>query len=717
MTETAHAHAPVAPLPSAVFDDEEPILQSHPLLEGVEVPRFGQIDVWHYDAVRKPVNISASMWMTRFTGLDPVWNLRTRETLMAMLNPAHPKVVEAGAHLRQQVAAPQTIYHHNEYLRHLARWAAEQGLPGDLTLWESDDLRAWISKRRGEVYPSTLTRYVGNVRLLVSLNGMLTGGGLARDPWPGRSNRQVANYATNAPVITKNLTPEVWFAAVRAAWSYIHVFGPDILAARERYRTLREQCLPGAVSIEERANAYFDRPDAIIPLHTERSNAHVQERTRQDEQGAAINWQMLSLLIGVHPTQKSGIASNRHAGVERIRQRARQMVAEGRGVPGGMLTEYAQVTREDGTTGPWHPGLCPRTLAHESTALRTATYLFVAALSMMRDSELREITRGSVVEHYGAPAVASTKRKLDEDLPRERWWITEPVAEAIAVAEQLSWHPKLIFVGADGAGLEEGEDLPDSPWFYSGSALKSFVNRVNRYTADHGLHIPPGKMAMHMFRKTMSMLTATEPGGEIALGIQLKHVAVRALANRTTEGYGAVDANWAKLLDTSLDQVRFNKLSEFYDTYRAGGVVGFGPGAEALTATFDAIKETAQEMQANGLARQGDARVEYDLLRKAKISLRFGMLNHCMFDEHNPAGAKCMENTIVPPGHRGPLIDRCQPGRCANSIIGVDHVKFYRSEKSSLEKQLETKKLPPCRRDSLQQQLLEVDTVIAKVEG
>lgn len=244
------------------------------------------------------------------------------------------------------------------------------------------------------------------------------------------------------------------------------------------------------------------------------------------------------IYLSLNMAKRSGIASNQQAGPERIRQRAAQMVAEGRGIPGGLLSEHAQITRTDGTTGPWHPGLCPRTLAHESTALRTATYLFVGALSMMRDSELREITRGSVVEYYGAPAVASTKRKLDEDTPRERWWITEPVAEAIAVAEQLSWHPDLIFVGADGAGLEESEELPDSPWFYSGSALNSFVARVNRHTTDNGLHIPPGPIAPHMLRKTMSMLTATEPGGEIALGIQLKHVAVRALANRTTEGYG-----------------------------------------------------------------------------------------------------------------------------------------------------------------------------------
>lgn len=35
----------------------------------------------------------------------------------------------------------------------------------------------------------------------------------------------------------------------------------------------------------------------------------------------------------------------------------------------------------------------------------------------------------------------------------------------------------------------------------------------------------------------MAMLTDHFPGSEIALGIQLKHVARRALANRSTLGY------------------------------------------------------------------------------------------------------------------------------------------------------------------------------------
>ena len=108
-------------------------------------------------------------------------------------------------------------------------------------------------------------------------------------------------------------------------------------------------------------------------------------------------------------------------------------------------TGFTVVTRADGTTGPWRQRLSPDQLGHELRMLRAAIYVWVAALSMMRDSEIQEIQRGAVTTHYGSPAVTSHKTKLDPARPQLRWWITEPVAQAIAVAERLSRHPTHIF--------------------------------------------------------------------------------------------------------------------------------------------------------------------------------------------------------------------------------------------------------------------------------
>lgn len=56
-----------------------------------------------------------------------------------------------------------------------------------------------------------------------------------------------------------------------------------------------------------------------------------------------------------------------------------------------------------------------------------------------------------------------------------------------------------------------------------------------------------------------------------------------------------------------------------------------------MTAAFDAVKHSLQ-------AKGGDKRIEYDLLRKTRLSIRFGKLNHCTFDETNPTSAKCLQD-------------------------------------------------------------------------
>ncbi|MFJ5882617.1 integrase [Kitasatospora cineracea] len=695
-----------ARLASAFFADNEPVLQSFPLIEDIAVPVFGNSRLWPCHAYRKPANLAPSMWVVNVGIDDPVWNLRVREMVMAMFNPTHPAVQAAGVSLRPDPANPSTCLQLALKLHDLAKWAAETGLPSDLGQWETDSARWWVDKRRGVRSPATVASYVGVIKSLYDLGPVLSGGGLAADPWPGQSARKVAGYKPQ-DVKTENIAPEVWFPLIRAAWTYIRDFAPDILRARDRYQQLKDAARHTTTErLAEIAEKYLADERNPIPLHTELSlNGRPGE----------VHWTMLSLMMGF-PTRLKAFQGNHHrAFTPQLRRSIEEAARTGRALPGGLLAEYALVTLEDGTEQPWHPGLCPRRLSRELLILRGACYIFIAALSMMRDNEVREITRGSVVEHYGAPAVASRKRKLDPDQPVAHWWITEPVAEAIAVAEQISWHPVLIFSSASQAwdtgvpGRGEGFD--------SGDALKDFIAYVNRGTAHHGLHIPKGRVTPHMFRKTMSMLTAEQPGGEIALGIQLKHVAVRALANRTTDGYGAADTNWAKLLDKAIENAHFTRLSEFYDAHHAGQSIGFGPGAANLAATFDAIKDSATKLVANGVARQGDVNVEYDLLRKAGISLRFGKLNHCLFDERNPTGAKCIENAIVPEGHTGPLIDRCQPSRCANSLIAPEHLPPWQAEHGSLTKQLAVKKMAPCRRAALEQQLIEVEAVIARGRG
>jgi hypothetical protein len=93
--------------------------------------------------------------------------------------------------------------------------------------------------------------------------------------------------------------------------------------------------------------------------------------------------------------------------------------------------------------------------------------------------------------------------------------------------------------------------------------LDAFITHVNATTARTGLEpIPPGTARPHMFRRTMAMLTDQFPGSEIALGIQLKHIASRALANRSTQGYANADNSWADHLKSAIDDARFRRIEE-----------------------------------------------------------------------------------------------------------------------------------------------------------
>ncbi|WP_280725294.1 hypothetical protein [Kitasatospora sp. MAA4] len=306
-----------------------------------------------------------------------------------------------------------------------------------------------------------------------------------------------------------------------------------------------------------------------------------------------------------------------------------------------------------------------------------------------------------MVQYFEVPAIASAKHKGEEDFPVKHWWIIEPVARAIAVAEHLSPHEERVFTGV--RSRTDGSET-----FAAAERIMSFIAHVNATTGWTGLsEIGAGNVSPHMFRRTMAMLTDQFPGSEIALGIQLKHTAARALANRVTQGYAAPAADWTRFLEQAVEAARFRGLRELFALHREGQPIGFGPGAEQLKDAFDSIRETVA-------AQGGDTLVEEGMLRRARISIRFGTLNNCLFDEASPAGAACLEKAVIPPGHTGPLVDRCRPERCGNSMIGTQHVPIWESEERGLAALLESPGLPPGRRAALERQRAETQAILRK---
>ncbi|MFE0695682.1 hypothetical protein [Streptomyces sp. NPDC058869] len=691
-------HGQPLPRRRSIFRDDEPVIQSQPLLPGGVSPRFGDTHSWDMNGViRRPANLDPTNWKIPFHGLRPEWNLMARETAMIWLNPRHPAVLACGIHLSAAPRKVTTIRPRMGAYRAMATFGSTRQLPADVTRWSDDDFKQYIAHRCEINDPGSGGAHVAVIRALHQLRQALACGGLQKDPWPGMTVNQVLGIASQPTIKTPAIPPEVWFPLVRAAWTYISVFAPDLFRAQESWQEVKAKARRvRTAEANQLFEAWLSNPDSRVPLHADDS-----------PHAGAVNWNVLSWMIGIHPKALCYFTILTSTGRAR-RAAAEQLVSQGR-TQGGLLNDLVEVDRPDGSRGPWHPALSPQELWMECNALRAACYAFVAALSMMRDSEIREIAKGSTVEYFSTPAVKSTKQKGDADLPTKHWWLIEPAVQAIDTAARLSFHDELAFGSLRSVKPDESFDSAD--------VLEDFINRVNLNCHVTGLaKIPSGKVLPHMFRKTMAMLTHDFPGSEIAVGMQLKHVATRALANRTTQGYMEKDNNWAKHFDQALADRRFERLRELFDADTRGETIGYGPGADRMREAFAAVRKKAEHLRETGQARRGDIRVEHGLLRRTRFTIRFGKLNHCTMNDDDPTGAKCLEDAIVPQGHRGPLPDRCRPSRCGNSIIGPEHLPIWRAEHTSLTQLRATPKLPPGRKALLDEELRDVEIVLKRVD-
>ncbi|MFD6337927.1 integrase [Streptomyces sp. NPDC060131] len=683
----------ILPLPEqrrpSLFRDDEPVVQGRSLLPearepGAYVPRFGDKNIWNFNGVlKRPANCWASSWRVHFSSEleDPYWNLLVREFLMMNFNPRHPEVLKSGVVLHGY-GSPSTLIQVASRLRMAAKWGRNKGLPARPEAWTVQDLRQRIIDLSATgITPDTVRGHVTAFKTLAAAGPALSLGWPAGDPWPGQSSRQVVQQSPSKDLATSAVPPDTWFPLIRAAWAYIHDFAPDVLRADRRYNELLAAASPSALDVSERLEEWLAAPHNKVPLYASPS----------EDQDPQVNWSLLMLLLG-YERDRFVVFSDAYGPLHRQRRaRVLEEVAKGRTTTQALAGEVVQTARPDGSTGPWHPGIGPRALKHLRTALRDAAFTLVVGLSMMRDSEIHEILRNSVVEHYSTPAVASTKIKGTRNRPGKHWWIAEPLVEALAVAESVSLHPERVFSPAYSArqdGAIDGVNM-----------LESFVRFVNTNRPWTGLdEIPAAYIRPHMFRKTMAMLTDQFPGSEIATGIQLKHLAKRALANATTRSYAASDDNWAKYLEGALDNVKFRKIKDLYESHTAGEEIGFGPGADRVKDAFDQINDTVK-------ARNGDARIADTLLRTTRIHIRFGMLNNCTADHTNPVGAVCLENAIIPEGHVGPLDERCRPDRCANSMIGPEHLPIYDSHQRTQLQLINNPSMPACRRDLAEREL------------
>ena len=185
-------------------------------------------------------------------------------------------------------------------------------------------------------------------------------------------------FARGGVVTTPPIPPEQWFPLIRAAWTYVHTFAPDILQAQERYEQLVDNATKIPGGHVARLDRYLADPANPIPVHTAANQEH-----------GGVHWSLLAMMLGSENSSRSGVFRRDLAAGRRRIARVEQALASGHPTTTGVIDGLAVVQHADGTSAPWHPGLDPRALGLERRMLRNACYVLVVALSMMRGPEKR----------------------------------------------------------------------------------------------------------------------------------------------------------------------------------------------------------------------------------------------------------------------------------------------------------------------------------------
>lgn len=645
-------------------------------------PVFSDMPRWDLSAGGLAPNLNAAQAHLRFDDLPEDWVPIAKTLAMAMFNPTHPVVRAAGIYRSNQPYKLKSINHALAECRYLARWATEQGHTNDLSQWSDELCNAYLNAVRATRAISATHSAKDLLRHLVAFGALMAGGGLHPSVVSSKSARTTGEIKT--PVIP----PDAFWPLVRACWTYVDVFAPDIIAARDELGVLdrfeNKGSRPSTEAVNTAIAAWLSSPSGFVPLHP-----YSVGRARAGE----INLDGLALVTTPR------IRETNFYGPQGARRREMLRDAIGRGVPtryGFTRTRPTIVDRPDGTSGPWQLGFDRFVVRKELTQLRNAAYIFVAIMTMMRDSEVQGIAAGSIRHFYGAPAVESLLHKGQSSRgKRQRWWISPPVVHALEVAERITRDPNRLFgsmyggVNRDLAGFDQYEQI------------RSFVAWVNENASQTGLRpIPRTALAPHMFRRTMAVITANEPDGEIALGITLKHNATRALANATTSGYGAPTPEWALEFEHHAKDATAGELVADWARHSQGERTARGPGAGTFARGLDDVTK-----QAGTTMAIGNERMLRDLLRDEFATIRLGTLNHCLGD---PAKALCVENASDTVKSGGPIPSMCQPSTCRNSVITDAHLPLWKHEEADLVAKLKDKRMAAVHRERLQAQLADI---------
>jgi hypothetical protein len=625
------------------FDPGDPVL---PDVAGSS--RFGD-DSWDLNALRRN-NSEGSLTINLTSLADPADRLLVREVLMAALNPDH----EGLSQLRWRPPARRIRPLGSLFwqLRGLLTELAELGvrLPQASQRQASRLLDNWV--KRG-LAPSTIQARVATLRLLRTLDPVLTGGGLSFDPWPGRSSSEIAGFVPLSSNKTAPIPWELWSSLIAGAWLIVDRYGGDIIEANRRKVELASMPRSGPVNDAEALFTNWLTAGGLIPLHT-----GFEHRGSPSARGE-VNQTLLAKMAGIHPNcLRPSHRIYKPAIGTAVRLAAQDPATT---ILGGVL--------EPSTTTPsgalWAGEIGLGEAEYLTSVLRAACYVVIAALTGMRDSEIQGLRRDSRCTRDGLPALRSVQYKGIDVTPGEArsWWAPPPVMAAVEVLAELSPHRTHLFARSAKSEFSDyapARDIPRLLGFLSadprqrpgrgaelGHERRMLVASFDR----RGFGRPIVEISQRSLRQSFSIWAARHPEAELGLGIQLGHASLRQ-----TFGYATDRSEAAVRL---LDDRRGAALEARTRDLLAGPLAG--PAGKELSTLAEVLGEDEHEA----------------LVRAVGERLYVGLANDCV---RNDARAACGPG--IPQLHN----HNCATLRCGNCLIGPVHAPIWREHAGQIDR-------------------------------
>jgi hypothetical protein len=688
---------------------------------GLRGPVFDD-DVWDFAGV---VGLPAHLrpWQRRldFTAIaTPRWRVVAKELLLALLAPRHPAV----AVLPRAYRMPLHLNTCHARLRELTRWLnwlTEQGITS-LQQVTVEDCEAYLAHRRhardahdrplGDRSPATRRAAalaileLNNYRELFTTDRYPVG----LRPWGGASASAAAEFTKSA----ENKTPPVGQATLQpmlgAALYLTGTLGPLVAsllrAVRQTDGSRRaRRTLLATTRLPRR------RLTAVLHRHAERGQPLPLLAEHFVRGRLAAGWQRHDPLLRVNLdalAHAAGVTQFRHEWVGALRGPLEAMVAKV-GLQAPWARDAAPVPRADGNGQvPWTLPLHAEEVRALAGVVRTAALVVTATLSGMRACELMELQVGCC-RPSRAHAPGLVRYRLAGTLVKgqplggvhDEWVVIEPVAQAVALAEQLLDDP-----------------MPGAPLFGRFAFrvryqwFRAWVN--GRAGQRLGLTpIPEDPVSLRALRRTLALELAYRPGGLLAAKLHLKHIAVA-----TTEGYaarpGGAQAELLAEVNRHEQQRNLELVLAEFRNYQQG-ILPAGPGARELTSFFASIDAKLESASADAPKVQHSDREILNLLTKRADTLHLGVANYCWFTD--PARALCLKLAGTPTATK-PLAGMCDSAHCPQATHHPCHHPVWAEHAQQTKTVLGT--LGPTRkteRARLQADLDRAERVVAAIDA